>query len=140
MPATDSCEPQIIRALEKQGWLILRKHYPIRIGQSRRAVFADLQLQRRSRGNINRILVVEIKCFTSLKLQLDECYHAIGQYQIYRNALNLKEVPEPIYLAIPSNIYQSVFQEKAIRMTIEDARIKLIVVNLHQEEIEAWID
>ena len=47
MPAVDSCEPQMIRALEKAGWTIAKQHYPIRLGKSKGIVYADLLIERK---------------------------------------------------------------------------------------------
>lgn len=136
MPAIDQCEPQIIRALAKAGWHILKRQYPLRLGWNRGAVFADLRLQR----GTDQILVVEIKCFPEQLSQLEEFYHAVGQYMLYRNALKINNIQEPIYLAIPLTIYHTFFQVEAIQSTLEDAKIKLIVVNVDAEEIVAWVN
>lgn len=44
MAALDACEPQMVRALEKDGWKIARKPYTIKT--KLRSVFADFSLRR----------------------------------------------------------------------------------------------
>ena len=134
MPAIDRCEPQIVRALEKDGWAVIKRHMLIRLGGNRNA-FADLQV----RKGINQILIAEVKCFTASPLQLDEVYNAIGQYQVYRNALRLKHRDEPLYLAIPGYAHMRLAAQPSVWATIQEAMIKLIVVDLVQETIIRWL-
>lgn len=70
MSALDACEPQIIRAFEKDGWRILRKPFGIRTGN--RLVAADLNLERGANGTTEQLIVVEVKCFTNAELDLPE--------------------------------------------------------------------
>lgn len=85
MSALDACEPQIIRALEKDGWQIVAKPYQIKI--DRRIVFADFSARHVNGDSEHFIVVMEVKCFTNPKTDLTELYTAIGQYQLYLTAL-----------------------------------------------------
>ncbi len=137
MPAIDSCEPQIIRALQKAGWDVIDKTLPIQL-EPKRVVYADLRLQHTRDGQ--QIIVVEIKCFLATRPLLDEFYHAVGQYLFYRDALTLRDIHIPIYLAIPAKIHQTLFQRLSVHTTVRNAKIKLIVVDLVTEEVVSWID
>lgn len=55
MSALDVCEPQIISALQKQGWNILEKPYVIRTEE--RSVYADFSLQKHENGRREQIIV-----------------------------------------------------------------------------------
>jgi hypothetical protein len=65
MSAVDSCEPQVIRALEKDGWHILQKPFRIRITVER-TVFADLCLQKPANGIRKQILIMKISAAAQL--------------------------------------------------------------------------
>jgi hypothetical protein len=93
MPALDSCEAAIVHALEKEGWQVLDKPYPIRVIVDNRVIFADIRLQQQT--NQQQIIVVEVKCFPNNRSALDEFYRAIGQYQVYRNGLQLTQNDTP---------------------------------------------
>lgn len=137
MPAIDQCEGQVVRALEKSGWLVTHQPFAIRINKSRAGyVYADLRL--RQKTNNQRIIVVEVKCFASTRTQLDEFYQAVGQYISYRNALTINDMQLPVYLSVPSSIYATFFQIPLIATVVADAQIKLIVVDLEKEEIIRW--
>jgi hypothetical protein len=138
MPALDRCEPQIIRALEKQNWLVTDKPFPIRLGQNKGYLYADLRLEHSERNQ--QVVIVEVKCFPKQRSQLDEFYHAIGQYQVYQNALIMREISLPLYLAIPHDVYEDFFDKDIIQATLQKIQVKLIVIDLRLEEVVKWID
>lgn len=135
MPALDACQPQVIRALEKAGWEIIATTVPIHL-EHKRMVYADLSIRRASQ----QIIVVEVKCFSSNRPLLDEFYHAVGQYLFYRNVLTLRDIRTPIYLTVPLQIYNTLFQRFGVQSTVNDAKIKLIIIDLQTEEVKSWID
>jgi len=136
MPASDSCEPQVINALAKAGWHLLKRHYAIRLGgASRGIVFADLLIEK----NNQLVIVVEIKCFADVHILMDDLYHAIGQYIIYQNALALKPSSEPVVLALPENAYHQLMASSAIQNTFQNAKIKVVIIDLIREEVVQWI-
>lgn len=138
MPAIDRCEPQIIHALEKDGWLITHQPFAIRIDKTRGGyIFADIRLHKPQTGQ--SAIVVEVKCFESTRTFLDEFYHAVGQYIVYRNALLLNDISSPVYLAIPSNVFQNFFQQALIKAVLRNTRINLVVIDLEKEELAQWI-
>lgn len=136
MPAIDQCEPQVIRAFQKQGWAVTHQPFPIRV-VGEQGVLADLRLQHKT--NETAIIVVEVKCFSQRRSILDEFYHAVGQYLLYRSALDLKGIDSPLYLSVPSAIYASFFSRKTVQRVINSAKIKVIVVDIEREEILSWI-
>lgn len=137
MTALDACEPPIIRALQKDGWQIVSKPHMIRLVG--RNVFADMRLQRTTNGSSEMIIVVEVKCFTNPSVDFDEFYGAVGQYQFYRNALLLNQMPFPLYLALPADAYTRLILQPAITTTLKQAGVQLIVVDTDKEEIVSWI-
>ena len=62
MPAFDVCHPQIVRALENDGWTIVAENVHYRI--NKRSIFIDLRAERLNNGNSDNILLAEVKCFT----------------------------------------------------------------------------
>lgn len=138
MPAIDRCEPQIVRALEKDGWSVTHQPFAIRIDKTRGGyVFADLRLQNQQSGQ--SAIVVEVKCFGSTRTFLDEFYQAIGQYTVYRNALALNNIQSTVYLAIPDAVYRTLFQQTLIATVLRDIHVNIVVVDLKKEEITQWI-
>jgi hypothetical protein len=137
MPAIDSCEPQMIRALEKAGWKVTHQPFPVRLSRVE-GIIADARLRHKTRKR--QIIVLEIKCFPENRPALDEFYRATGQYLVYRNTLKLKAIKTPVYLAVPLTAYNTFFSRKSIQATLNDAKIKLVVVDIEKEEVVKWVD
>lgn len=137
MPAIDQCEPQVIRALQKQGWIVTRRPFAIRLGKGE-SIYADLRLV--SAQDQRVIIVVEVKCFSEKRSILDEFYHAVGQYLFYRDVLVLKNINTPIYLSVPLNIYDTFFNRETVKTVVQNAQIKVIVVDLENEEVVSWLE
>ena len=137
MPAIDQCEPQVIRALQRSGWIVTHQPFAIRVDRGRAAyVYADLLLSQTQ--NNQSLIVVEVKCFGGTRPILDELYHAIGQYIVYRRALLINEMLTPVYLSVPETIFSSTFHSPLIDAVLNDIQIKLIVVDLEKEEVVLW--
>lgn len=119
MPAIDQCEPQVIRAFEKAGWIIINQPFTIRVA-AHEGIIADLRLQ--STITAEEIIVIEVKCFADERSWLDDFYRAVGQYLVYRNGTALLGLSSPLFLAIPNNVYETFFQRKMIQATIKDVK------------------
>lgn len=137
MPRPDYCHPQIVHALEKDGWQVDDKEFRIRTPA--RLVYIDALASRRVNGHRRQILLAEIKCFPESSSLTTDLYIAIGQYIIYRAVLAEIRDETPLYLVIPQHIYDSNFDSTVIR-AVRDNHIKLLIVNLEMEAINQWIE
>jgi hypothetical protein len=138
MPAPDKCEPQIINALKKAGMRVVKRNFALQMGKFGHYVYADLKLSDIKTGK--QIIVVEVKCFLNLNALLDEFYRAIGQYQTYRDALELNKLDFPLYLAVPADIYDELMSETIFKGLLEKLFVKRIIVDIAKEEIVKWLD
>jgi hypothetical protein len=137
MPALDKCHPQIVRAMEKDGWQVDPLPHPLRV-QNRR-VFVDISATRRVNGSGKRVLLAEVKCFAQIDSTTQELYTAIGQYLIYLTMLSQRGIDTPLYLVIPEHVYQLVF-DSTVELAFNNYGIKAIIVDLDQERIVQWKD
>jgi hypothetical protein len=138
MPASDSCEAAVIRALDKAGWAVEERNYAIRIPNTkpRRYVFADLRLIDKQTQREN--LVVEIKCFAKNRPLLDEFYHALGQYLVYRTLLQSKRPSVKTYLCIPLDAEQRLLKLSIVRTILKQFAVDYIVVDIEREVVVRW--
>src|SRR5260221_4610023 len=131
MPAHDICQPEIIRALQKDGWNTTGK--PARFyAAADMPILIDLEAFK-----ANTHIYVEVKCFPRAN-RSQELHIAFGQYIIYREVLAVTRPNTILYLAIPhdnSDLSTLIFQA-AIRNN--RVKLKLIVVDLQHEEIVRW--
>ncbi|MCU0482289.1 MAG: hypothetical protein MUE54_13935 [Anaerolineae bacterium] len=135
MPAVDTCQPQVIRALEKEGWRILLGE--TRFRKYKRSIMIDIRAVHGANGSSKQILLAEVKCFGNSSEYTRDLYTAIGQYIVYRAMLNELNDATPLYLAIPVVAYDELF-DAIIQRAVNDAKIKLIVVDIVQEVIVTW--
>lgn len=139
MAALDACEPQMVRALEKDGWKIARKPYTIKT--KLRSVFADFSLRRDRDGVRETIVIIEVKCFTHEENDLDELYIAIGQCLVYQTALAQRRMGDkqyPLYLALPEPAYQRFAKDPVLIDAMLATGVKLVVIDVVQEVVVKW--
>ncbi|MDX2075270.1 MAG: element excision factor XisH family protein [bacterium] len=135
MPAIDICQPQVIRALEKDGWNVQQS--PFHLADERRSIFVDALMIKGINGTRQQLLLTEIKCFSQINSMTHDLYSAIGQYLIYRALLQKTQNSIPLYLVVPLFAYETIF-DNAVMRVISETAINLIVVNLDMEEIVQW--
>ena len=134
--AYDNCHQQIVNALLKAAWVVDDKQVYLRV--DRLTMVADIRAQILN-GNVQQIIIVEVKCFSDPRNDLDELYRAVGQYLLYRSALQLRQSDWPIYLAIPTIVYSRLFVKSVVQNVVTRNEIKLIIVDVEREEIVQWL-
>lgn len=136
MPAFDQCHDQVVRALQKDGWQLVQS--PANIYTRYRAIYVDLEVSRGGNGSQEMALLVEVKCFPDKNSKTRDLYVSIGQYLVYRAMLVEIEQATELYLAVPADIFETVF-DAAVMRVIEESRIKVLVIDLAMEAITRWI-
>ncbi len=58
---------------------------------------------------------------------------------MYRTALRLAKISDPLYLAVPSTIYEKRFDE-VILETLQEHRIKLLIFDMTGKRRLQWIE
>jgi len=137
MPALDYCHPQIVRALEKDGWRV--SDLPLRIKTSERIIYIDIEASQQVNGRQQQIMLAEIKCFPDRESTTRDLYIGIGQYVIYRAVLKTADINIPLYLTLPESVFTGIF-DSTVQRAIDDNKIKVVVVNLETETITRWIE
>ncbi|WP_325034758.1 element excision factor XisH family protein [Nostoc sp. 'Lobaria pulmonaria (5183) cyanobiont'] len=82
-------------------------------------------------------IAVEIKSFLSPS-KITELYAALGQFIIYRIALQKQEANRTLYLAVPSTVYNEFFILPFIQSVIKSNQLCLLIYNIEQETIAEW--
>ncbi|MEH1866594.1 MAG: element excision factor XisH family protein [Nostoc sp.] len=136
MSAKDAFHTVVKTALEKEGWLITHDPYTLQAGTlelyidlgAEKVIAAEKQGQK---------IAVEIKSFLSPS-KITELYAALGQFIIYRIALQKKEANRTLYLAVPSTVYNEFFLLPFIQSVIQANQLCLLIYNIEQEAIDQW--
>ena len=130
MSKHDTCHEDVAAALRREGWHV--ENEPQRRYKTRLVNF-DLRASRDGQTTF-----IEVKCFPMRGIP-DEQYVAIGQYLTYRTFLRLTHLPDMLYLAVPSTIYEKRFDE-VLRETLKEHRIKLLIFDETGERSLQWIE
>ena len=135
--AKDRYHNIVKQALKDNGWIITED--PFYIQTFKRRLEIDLGAERvlaAEKGNEK--IAVEIKSFLGLS-EIHEFYKALGQFNYYQLALEDIEPDRILFLAVPLDIYDTLFTEPLTLKASERYNIKIIVYNIEQEKIESWI-
>lgn len=139
MPASDKLHEVVVRCLEKEGWQIVREQFSVAIGMPPddvRRLFIDLM----ARSIDEQIVLIEVK---SLELSpVHKFMELVGQYLVYRTALNMSSLDIPLYVAIREQDYvdmvQHVLGQQVLNNTLKSP-IPFVVFDSIREEIIRWI-
>ena len=130
MPTEDTCQPQVLTALQKDGWTITGQQIYILKGEH--AVFIDIEAVKEDQQTF-----IEVKCFPENNTST-EFYIAVGQYFVYRHILSTQKPHHTLYLAIPEDTYDALTD--VYYDTLHDNHVKLVIVNIEMEIVIRWIE
>jgi hypothetical protein len=135
--AKDIYHDAVRDALVNDGWEITDD--PFRLAIGRRQAYVDLAARNLlTVQRAGREIAVEIKSFLSPSL-LEDMYGAIGQYILYRLALETLPEPLPLYLAV-SDATWNMLEEEQMTRYFEKLTFKILVFNPVTRHISEWID
>jgi hypothetical protein len=97
-----------------------------------------MRISRGSNGNLEQILLVEVKCFSDNDSTTRDLYTAIGQYLVYRAMIQELRQHYGIYLSIPHLIFDEIFDVPVMRV-VEEIGLNIVVINLESEAVVKWI-
>jgi XisH protein len=137
MPRKDIYHDSVKIALEKDGWRIIRENLHIKIDDDE--LFIDLEAEAVFIAEREgEKIAIEIKSFRGQSF-IHNMHEALGQYNIYRVALNMERPELAIYLAVPEKTYQTHFQSRLIKAVIKADKLNIIVYNEDNQSIISWI-
>ncbi|MEM6503279.1 MAG: element excision factor XisH family protein [Cyanobacteria bacterium P01_C01_bin.89] len=138
MAARDIYHQTVKEALIKDGWQIT--HDPFSIRWSSRRLEADLGAQRLlAAERATQKIVVEVKSFLrdSRVVDLED---ALGQYVLYEEILKRTHPDRELYLAMPNAAFFDLFEKDDFaQILIDSNRLKVMVFNPSQQEIQQWL-
>ncbi len=125
-------------ALIKDGWKITDD--PLRLRYKGRKLYVDLGAERilaAEKGEEK--IAVEIKSFVGAS-EMNDLENALGQFIFYRAILAENEPDRELFLAVPDEIFQTIFQNEFNELLTKHKLAKVFGVNEEKEEIVGWIN
>jgi hypothetical protein len=136
MPRKDLYHNSVKNALEKEGWQIIRENLFLEIDEDE--LFVDLEAEALFVERLGEKIAVEVKSFRGQSF-ITNMHEALGQYNIYRVALNLLRPELSIFLAVPEEVYNARFKSRLIQEVVKVERTQIIVYNIDNQSIVSWI-
>jgi hypothetical protein len=87
----------------------------------------------------NRKIAVEVKSFLAASFAY-EFHQALGQYVNYLLGLSQIDRDRVLYLAVPLDVWETEFQRKGIRFSVNKMNVNVIVYDVQSKRIERWIE
>lgn len=136
MPARDIFHNAVKNALQKEQWVIT--HDPLSIDIGGVEMYIDLGAEKLiAAEKEGKKIAVEIKSFLGGSA-ISDFHVALGQFMNYRLALMKEEPDRILYLAVPSDTYNSFFNLEFIQLVIQQYQLKLIIYDSVNEVIVKW--
>lgn len=133
MPASDFNHETVIRCLSKAGWTVIREHFSLAIGEDPdeiRRLYIDVLASSQSA----QIVLIEIK---SLELSpVHQFMQLVGQYIVYRSALDYLDNDTPLYVAISDTDYYTIFRHPLGIQVVEHTLREPIPLLIYDETSE----
>ena len=82
-------------------------------------------------------IAVEIKTFIG-KSKMQDLHQAVGQFVVYRTAIETKEPDRVLFLAVPMEILRDVFGREKAGILVEGIGLKIIGFDVETEVIVEW--
>lgn len=135
--AKDKFHYEFKQALEDDGWQITDDPLIVKTGSF--AVQIDIGADKLiAAEKDNQKIAVEIKTFGNPSF-ITAFYEAIGQFIVYRNALEIGQIDRMLFLAIPKDIFNRFEHEPLVNKVFLTEKISIIVYNQKNKNIEKWI-
>lgn len=138
MAAKDLFHNAVKQALLKEQWVITADPLTIKIEGVRFEI--DLAAEKvLAAEKAGRKIAIEVKSFLS-NSALSDFHLALGQCLNYRLALQMTEPDRTLYLAVPSDTFDSFFQERFVQEAVRLYQLKLVVYDPEKEVVIEWRD
>lgn len=136
MSAKDAFHQVVKTALQKEGWSITADPLEIRWGSVE--MYIDLGAEKVIGAERNgEKIAVEVKSFLG-QSAVYEFHLALGQFINYRAVLQQQEADRILYLAIPSDTFDTFFNLPFTQAVVQQNQMKLLVYDVDQEVIVTW--
>lgn len=135
--ARDKYHNLVKTALINDGWSITHDPYPLRKWNPDWEIDLGAEKMIAAEKGSEKI-AVEIKSFLAASFG-NEFHTILGQYINYCLGLSQIEPERILYLAVPSNIWETEFQRSGIQFSVNSMKVKIIVYDLEAKKIEKWI-
>jgi hypothetical protein len=124
-------------ALIKTGWVIVKEQVLLNAGK--RKMFVDLTANLIIAEKSTQKIAVEIKSFLNPS-EITDFQEALGQYNLYKVALEEQEPDRILYLAVPEWTYDELFEDTFMQKILKIYSVNLILFDPENNKNLQWIN
>jgi len=139
MPAKYICHAAVVDALHADGWTVTHDPLSLKVGD--RDLFIDLGAGRpligAQRGEER--IAVEIQSFLGASAIAD-LQQALGQYVLYRLALEEQQPDRRLYLAVPPEVYNGILAEPLGQLVQDGVKLRIMLFEPDLRQVLRWIN
>lgn len=138
MPRRDKYHHAVRIALEKDGWIITDDPLTLQVGK--REIYIDLGAERAviAAEKDGEQIAVEIKSLLGKSYFVDY-YQSLGQFLVYRLALQKAQSARVLYLAIPDSAHNEFMEIDLFQDAWKTFSVHLLTFDEKQKQILRWI-
>lgn len=138
MPRKDKYHDAVRIALEAEEWTITDDPLTLQVGK--REVYIDLGAEKAviAAERAGEQIAVEIKSLLGKSYFVDY-YQSLGQFLVYRLALQQAESNRVLYLAVPVSAYQEFMDIDLFRDAWKAYSVHLLIFDEKENRILQWI-
>src|SRR5206468_9825470 len=108
-------------------------HETYRVGVCRKNLFVDLGVEKIIAADRDgKRIAVEVKSFEG-QSEVHDLEEALGQYLLYLVFLRAQEPDRQLYLAIPGEVWQNLFEEPIGQGLLAEYKLRLLVFDPFKE-------
>jgi hypothetical protein len=139
MPASDQYHATVVRCLTRAGWSIIKEQFAVVVADNNdnfRRLFIDIA----ARSQTDQIILIEVKSLGNSPLH--QFMMLVGQYAVYRTALDYIGDRTPLYVAVTKADYEIMIEHPLAQRVMHDRldeRIPFVIFDPIAEEIVKWI-
>jgi len=138
MAKKDKFHDAVKCALINEGWTIT--HDPYKIEYRRDPLYVDLGAEAPlAAEKAGRKIAVEGKSFLGRSGITDLCA-AVGQFLFYRLLMASSDPERTLFLAMPTEAYGEILDEKDGQAFIEQEKLRLVLYDPVNEVLDRWIE
>lgn len=138
MSRRDRFHNAVVEGLKKNGWTITDDPLTLEFAGSLIGIDLGAEKLVAAEREGNRI-AVEIKSFSGFS-DVAEFEKALGQYLSYRYALRKADPDRKLFLAVPSQAWQTFFLTEDIQELVTEHALAVLVYLPDEEEVAEWIE
>jgi hypothetical protein len=139
MPAKNLFHDAVVEALIADGWTITDD--PLTLSFGGKDLFVDLGAERPTLAaeRAGRKIAVKVQSFRGSS-PIRDLEEAVGQYEIYRAILRVRQPDRQLYMAVTLPVYDGVLSDRFGRFILSELGVRLLVFDQDRRRVVQWIE